>query len=221
MNRERFWESKKTIEQATRKEISSALSDKEHGEELVSQESVESDILQNTRTLIEHNPELPEEIYSWYRNAIERRDREALDERRFIYHFFEGGSFDETYSFGDLEKGFLLGYIKQSVFIPTHFAPKTLRGGYELIKELGEGHRTPAVMSVTPDLTDTISKIPTWHVVDLSFLSQFRGEALEKEFVYNSHPDTKKLLPLLVNEFIEESNSKILQEQESDEQFEY
>lgn len=212
MNREKFWESKKTIEQATRKEISNALNNKEYGEELVTQEFIEDDILKNTKTLIENNPELPEEIYSWYKNAIERRGREALEEGRFIYHFFEGGSFDETYSFGDLEKGFLLGYRKQGVFIPTHFAPKTMRGGYELIKELGEGHRTPAVMSITPDLTDTISKIPSWHVVDLSFLSQFHGEVLEKEFVYNSHPDTEKLLPLLVNEFMEESDSKILQE---------
>ncbi len=214
MNREKFWESKKIIEQATRKEISNALNNKEYGDESISQEVIENDILQNTKNLIENNPELPEEIYVWYKNAIERRDREALEEGRFIYHFFEGGSLDETYSFGDTEKGFLLGYKKQGVFIPTHFAPKTMRGGYELIKELGEGHRTPAVMSVTPDLTDTISKISSWHVVDLSFLSQFRGEALEKEFVYNSHPDTKKLLPLLVNEFIEESNSEIYAEQD-------
>lgn len=160
-------------------------------------------------------------IYSWYKNAIERRDREPLEEGRFIAHFFEGGSTDDTFSYGDLEKGFLFGFEKYGVFVPTHFAPKTIRSGYELIKNLGESINIPAVMSIIPDLTDTISKMPSWHVMDLSFLSSFRDEITNKNIVYNDHPNVKNLMLGLVHEYLEESDSRVYEDDEdNDDDFE-
>lgn len=211
-NREKFWESNQSIKNKTQHEISNAINDREFGEDEISLEVNENEVLKNTKEIIEDNPELVEDIYSWYKNAMERRGREPLEEGRFISHFFKGGSIDDTFSYGDLEKGFLFGFEKYGVFVPTHFAPKTIRGGYELIKNLGESNHIPSVMSITPDLTDTISKMPSWHVMDLSFLQSFRDEILSKNIVYNDHPNVKNLMLGLVNEYLEESDSRVYED---------
>ncbi len=148
-----------------------------------------------------------EEVHAWYSAAISRRGREPLEIDRFINHF-ESSSFDPTYAFGEKEKGFLLGYVKFGVFVPTHFAPKTMRGGYELMKQLGESTDIPAVMSVTEDLEETLSKMPCWNSLDLNFLSSFRDQLAEKKIVYNSHPDTMHLMLGLVSEYLEEAKER-------------
>lgn len=222
-NREKFWESEKSIKNKTQQEISNAINDKEF--DLIEkpldiiENNDKEETLKNTKEIIKDKPELAEEIYSWYEKAIERRGREPLEEERFIAHFFRDGSRGETFYYGDLEKGFLFGFEKYGVFVPTHFAPKTIRGGYELVKKLGESNSIPAVMSITPDLTDTISKMPSWHVMDLSFLSSFRDEILNKNIVYNDHPNVKNLMLGLVNEYLEESDSRVYEDgyEESDE----
>ena len=144
------------------------------------------------------------EIYDWYAAAITRKNREPLEEERFVGHF-EGYSTDPTFAFGDKEKGFLLGYVKYGVFIPTHFAPKTIRGGYELMRELGDSTSTPAVMAVTEDLMETVSKIPSWNLLDLGFLSKFREDTVEKKIMYNSHPNTRNLMLGLIDEYLQNS----------------
>lgn len=151
-----------------------------------------------------NDEEVIRKIHEWYDNAMGRRNREGLEYERFNYHFFEGGSFDQTCMFGDDERGFLLGHIKYGVFVPTHFAPKSIRTGYELMKELGGSDKIPAVMSITPDLVQTISKMQEWHIVDLNFLSSFRGEQVDKMIVHNSNPDVKHLMWGLASEYLNE-----------------
>lgn len=145
-----------------------------------------------------------EEVYEWYVAAISRRDREPLEFGRFVSHF-EGLSFDPTFVFGDRKKGYVLGYLKYGVFVPTHFAPKTIRGGYELMKSLGESTNVPAVMSVTEDLERTLSKMPSWKTLDIGFLAYFRKELAKKNIVHNSHPDTMNLMLGLVSEYLNEA----------------
>ena len=218
INREKAWLPKKVKDSETRNEIQQALIERKNGEHILPKEKITENKLLKTNKLFEQDPGLAEEIYGWYKNAIERRNREPLEETRFIKHFFGRPDVDTTLSFGNNEQGYLLGFQKHGIFIPTHFAPKTIRGGYELIKELGEGKAVPAVMSVTPDLTDTISKIPSWHVADMSLLSQFRNELAEKEIVYNSHPKVLNLMPALIEEYLEESNARVRENNDYDDE---
>lgn len=132
-------------------------------------------------------------VWNWYAKAMQRRDREPLEKERFIRHFLET-SLDRPFAFGNEKQGFLLGYKKYEVFIPTHFAPKTLRGGYELMQDLGESEHIPACLAITDDLATTLAKMPSWTIHDLSFLANFRGEEVEKKLAFNSHPDTRHLL---------------------------
>ncbi len=178
----------------------------EWGEQAES-EAEEYEQLILTTDLAAQNPESMEEIYGWYAKAMARRGREPLGAGSFLGHFFENISSDPTYAFGDEERGFLLGYTKYGVFIPTHFAPKTLRGGYELIQNLGESELTPAVMAITEDLVKTIIKMPSWRELDLEFLAGFRNELVKKTIVYNSHPNVKRLMLGLVAEYLEESSA--------------
>lgn len=159
--------------------------------------------LRGTEHLSRDNEIAPEVVYSWYEKAMRRRDREPLEEERFVQHFFEHNDSYEYFAYGDSERGYLLGVLKHGVFIPTHFAPKSLRGGVELVKDLGESQDIPSVMAITPDLKDTITKIPTWRNHKLGhFVSMFRDEQVPKEIVYNSHPEVKKLMWGLLREYM-------------------
>lgn len=111
----------------------------------------------NTAEIVKDAPS--QDVYSWYAKAMLRRDREPLSENSFNYHFFESGSLEETVAFGENNKGYLLGFKKHKVFTPTHFAPKTIRGGYELFKALGESEDIPAVLAITEDLAETLEKM--------------------------------------------------------------
>lgn len=127
-------------------------------------------------------------LYTQYAIAMRRRDREPLSRERFISHFFENGSIDKTYMYGNPADGYLLGFKKYGIFIPTHFAPTGIKGGYRLFKELAESTDLPVVMAITPDLVATIRKMKGWHELGQSFQSRLGDETVEKEIVYNSHP---------------------------------
>lgn len=173
------------------------------GEKEYTHEVVPSELI-STSDIFDRQGVTLDEIYEWYAAAIVRRDREPLRAENFISHF-EGMSFNPTFAFGERGKGYLLGYLKYGVFVPTHFAPKTMRGGYELMKRLGESENVPAVMSVTEDLEQTLSKMPSWQTLDTGILATFRQELAEKKIVYNEHPDTRNLMLGLVSEYLAEA----------------
>lgn len=210
MGIENFWHPKKEQRRQLQQglvdfedEMLDLRSDSESGEKEYTHEAVPSDLVP-TSDIFERQGVTLEEIHGWYAAAISRRDREPLELERFVSHF-GGMSFDPTFAFGEREKGYLLGYLKYGVFVPTHFAPKTMRGGYELMKRLGESVNVPAVMSVTEDLEKTLCKMPFWHTLGIGFLASFREYLAEKKVVYNSHPDTKNLMHGLVSEYLEET----------------
>jgi len=201
MNLEKFWQ------QPTKSEI-----DKNIQKEIMEQESRDERKEAKNEFSLRKTADVlsdidSEEIYSWYADAITRRDREPLEIESFHRHFFENGSMDETFAFGDKEKGFLLGYNKYDIFIPTHFAPKTLRGGYELFQSLGTSKNIASVIAITEDLSETLKKMPAWNHLELNeeILSNFRGELLKKEIYYNSQEDTEKLLFSLMIEFMNQN----------------
>lgn len=205
MGLENFWRPETDIDKIQKDGESDFYEEKDEKDQYT-HEKIPRELI-NTIKLVEEDSHALNEIYIWYSKAISRRDREPLEEERFINHF-DGGSFDPTYAYGSRETGYLLGFVKYGVFIPTHFAPKNLRGGYELVKNLGDSKDTPAVIALTEDLSSTIQKMPSWHKVDLSFMSMFREEEVEKEIVYNSHPDTKNLMLGLLNEYLEEQRTR-------------
>jgi hypothetical protein len=157
------------------------------------------------------------EIYEWYSKAIRRRDRLPLDEPGFLHHFFDTYSREKKYMYGNNQDGYLLGVTKRGVFVPTHFAPRTLRGGYNLIHNLGASQSIPCVMAITDDLVETIEKMPSWSNAGISFPSWFRNQVQNKQIVYNSHPDMEKLLPLLAQDYLDEADRTFNNEPDYDE----
>jgi hypothetical protein len=146
-----------------------------------------------------------ENIYIWYAEAMQRRNRLALNYSDFIYHFFEMGSWESTVSYGNLEKGYVFGFYKNEIFIPTHFAPKTMKSGYELFKELAENKSLPVATAVTTDLAETLMKMKGWHRLKSKFLSYFSSEIKEKVIVHNSAKGIRIKLISLVKEFWNET----------------
>ncbi len=144
-----------------------------------------------------------DEVYTWYSEAMQRRDREPLSKESFIGHFFQDGNIEASLCFGNKEKGYLLGFNKYGTFVPSHFAPKTLRGGYDLFSALGSSENIPAILSITEDLSETLSKMPSWHKLEIEkeIISFFRNKEIKKEIMYNSHPAVKKVMMGLLLEY--------------------
>jgi hypothetical protein len=160
------------------------------------------------------NPEELQKIYEWYSSAMDRRDREPLEYDRFCYHFFEGASWEPTYAMGDMEKGFVFGFYKHEIFIPTHFAPKTMKGGYSIFKELADNKELPVASAVTDDLAKTLLKMKGWHKLKIGFLAYFNSELKKKTIIYNSAEGVRTKLIGLMKEFWDETKRLKKEQQE-------
>lgn len=217
---EKMFAPKKNPQRREREEIEEGILEhearKDKSNDLVSKELFSSD-----KFLEKNGTESADSIYEWYAKAMQRRDREPLGKDSFINHFFEGGSLDNPFMFGDKEKGYLLGYSKYGVFIPTHFAPKSLRTGVELIQKLGRSKETPCVMAITEDLVETITKMPEWHSVDMGFLAMFRSSTLKKKIVHNEHPEVRNLMLGLLEEYLKEASSLSPEDEAEDDDEDY
>ncbi len=176
----------------------------EQEEELSEKEEVPADLMSTEKFMELYNEEAIEKIYEWYAKAMVRREnREPLEYDSFFYHFFMEGSLEKSYMYGDLEdKGFLLGFVSNSVFVPSHFAPKGLKGGYKIFEELGEG-KVPTLLFITEDLAKSLSRIKGWVIENFEILSHFRGEDVKKKIAHNNLPKEKlvEIYQDLIGEF--------------------
>lgn len=132
----------------------------------------------------EERLKLQQTIYDNYATAIRLREREPLERGRFYAHFYGDDNLEESIAFGCNRNGYLLGSEIENVFVPTHFAPANLKGGYRLIKGLLEEDQ-PTALFITQDLVDTIEKMDGWKVLPFKIHANFRGEIVEKTLVIN------------------------------------
>ena len=141
---------------------------------------------------MEYHSELDHEriyskVYKKYKNAMERKKgRTALDYEFFTRHFFLDGSYDETKIFGSDEKGYLLGNNIEGTFLPTHFAPASLRAGASLINDLNINNISTCFF-IPDDLRDTIIKLDGWKFINKPIPMNFRGEIVLKYPVFNKY----------------------------------
>jgi hypothetical protein len=163
-------------------------------------------VLQETYTLFnelgDEQYEARVELYDCYTRAMRLRGREPLDWESFYWHFFsQNAEKRKLQSFGNDRDGYLLGGEIDQVFVPSHFAPSGIRGGYRLIKELMRSD-IPTALFITQDLVDTIRKMKGWKVLPFRFTHKFRGEPVEKILVINKWSALPKLAKYQASELI-------------------
>ncbi len=145
-----------------------------------------------------------EQVYQWYAAAMQRSDKQPLDQAAFIDHFFAGRSLDTACVYGDDQRGYALGFTKAGVFIPTHFAPRGLRGGMRLMKELGTSQTVPSALAVTEDLAAMLDRLEGWQDSGVIMQRPFRGQLVDKHIFYNSHPEIEARLEQLLQQMMEQ-----------------
>ena len=92
---------------------------------------------------------------------------------------------------------YVFGQHDGRIFVPTHFAPTTKRGGYELIKGLSEFSNI--LMAVTPDLTEMLQKTG-FSKIKSDVPISFRGDTIDKDLLVSSLLKTPfKAAPLLLS----------------------
>ena len=93
-----------------------------------------------------------EKIYEQYANAFGRRRSNPTDPDFLIDtwaekapHYVQNGN------------NYLLGYLNHNIFTPSHFAPETTKGGYNLLKKLRSD--VPTTFAVPEDLGKNLSSL--------------------------------------------------------------
>lgn len=76
--------------------------------------------------------------------------------RSYLYYGLPQRMTETPYGFRYGEN-YIFGYPGSNLFVPSHFAPSTMKGGVELIKKIGNS-KSPAVFSVTEDLSPMLEK---------------------------------------------------------------
>lgn len=125
---------------------------------------------------------LPEEqyftIWQQYKNAMERRrPGSVLSLDRFVNHLL-----NNSYIF-QYNDSYILGQFYRGLFVPSHFAPKNIREGYEALKELKQYDNV--AFAVTKDLEPMLKKLG-YRSLPLSITRQFRGDDVEKSLLVSS-----------------------------------
>lgn len=94
------------------------------------------------------------------------------------------------------------------MFVPTHFAPFGLKGGYRLLSEL-QVSKTHVALFITQDLVDTLKKMKGWVFLPFRFKTEFRGGETEKIAVFNSWRAAVKLAQVLVTKELQGIREKV------------
>jgi hypothetical protein len=121
-------------------------------------------------------------IYRQYADAMQRRRPDGVRGDFLKDVWRENGA-----QFVRKGKNFILGRTAGGTFIPTHFAPHSLRGGAELVKEVRDS--VPSAFAVTPDLGAQLKKAQFKKVPD--FLAK-KVVGPEKEVWTNSYAATAR-----------------------------
>lgn len=112
-------------------------------------------------------------IYAQYKNSMgRRRPGSALQDYRFYYYITTRAmcfNYGNSYVFGN----FTNGYFKVS-----HFAPASMREGYEMLKELSTYDNV--IFTVTSDLSPMLKKIGFYGNDNAKIMMFFRNELVNK-----------------------------------------
>ncbi len=131
-------------------------------------------------------------LWEWYRDAMIRRkgsngdQRTPLEFKRFAYHFFGDYSSQNSLMYGNEVDGFLLGGTFDTFFHVSHFAPKSLKGGYRLLKQLGNDSEISTILTITEDLIETLKKLENWKYSTIPLPST--GNYLETKYIAWNNP---------------------------------
>lgn len=124
-------------------------------------------------------------IHKWYDLAMsKRRPDSSLNYDSFVSHFNWGLYQNTCFIFGNYKLGFILGNIRDGFYIPSHFAPRTMKSGVKLLKKFSEEN---VVMFITDDLSKTISKMKEYHNTGVTINCFFRNELVTK-YIWSSCP---------------------------------
>lgn len=124
-------------------------------------------------------------VYQWYANAMRRRRPDSeLSYESFVNHFHYNDYGNSCFIFGNYKLGFILGHTANGFYIPSHFAPRTMKGGLKLLSLLAKHN---IVLAITDDLSKTLEKTNYYHFTDIIIPSYFRG-TLTNKYIWCSCP---------------------------------
>lgn len=159
-------------------------------------EELESDEYDDEYT--ENDLEFLSEIYRQYKNAMgRRRPGSVLEDYRFYYYITERAmcfNYGNSYIFGNFSNGY---------FKVSHFAPASMREGYEMLKEISKYDNV--IFTVTSDLAPMLKKIGFYGNDNAKIMMFFRNELVNKQ-IYTTD---RELLDYYVQHIISNKHKEL------------
>lgn len=138
------------------------------------------------------------QVYSQYDNAMKRRREDSsLSFERFLSYILFHAYFFQY------KDSFIFGQFTNGYFKVSHFAPKNIREGYEMLKEISEYDNI--IFAVTEDLADMLQKIGLYGNSNATIPMFFRDELVMKH-IYTTDKD---LLNYFLDKIISDNFEKI------------
>lgn len=103
--------------------------------------------------------------------------------------------------FGNYKLGFILGHHNNGCYIPSHFAPRTMKGGVKLLSLFSKEN---VILAITDDLSKTLEKMSCYHNTDIVIPNYFRGELVHK-YIWTSCPLAAIGIKKLYNKFLQDN----------------
>jgi hypothetical protein len=130
-------------------------------------------------------------IWKQYADAMSRRRPDSvLPFENFYYYVISGPA--EVFEY---EGNYLIGQFRKNLFMVSHFAPKTLRGGMECLREI-MGYNN-IIFTVTDDLKDMLLKLGIYGNEKASISMFFRGELVKKNILTTNPYIMKQILEIM------------------------
>ena len=139
-----------------------------------------------------------EQIYKQYADSMARRRPDSvLEEYRFISYIMNYAlcfNYKDSYVFGQFSNGY---------FKVSHFAPSTMREGYEMLRELSTFDNV--IFSVTDDLSPMLERIGFYGNDKAKIMMFFRDELVNKQ-IYTTD---RELLDYFVKQIIDDNYQEL------------
>lgn len=147
------------------------------------------------------------QIYRQYRDAMGRRRPDSvLEDYRFYYYITQRAM---CFNYGN---SYLFGQFSNGYFKVSHFAPASMREGYEMLKEISKYDNV--IFTVTSDLAPMLKKIGFYGNDNAKIMMFFRNELVNKQ-IYTTD---RELLDFYVQHIINNNYKEIYNMLNSDDE---
>jgi len=146
------------------------------------------------------------DIHKNYSKMMSRKRPESvLPLENFVYHFENMICNGTAGVYGNPKDGYILGkmiYVDdECIFMPSHFAPTSLKNGVKLLTSIRKDITVSVVLAITEDLKDMLSRMTGYYTLNGLETNMFFRNMFVKKYIYSNNGYILEKISHLINNF--------------------